>query len=83
MIRTGGPGQAAAFDVPVAFGEQLVAGGGQRGDVTHLGAGDQRKRGVGGQAEQVFEPYSANLLDHCLGGRARIQRGVLIPMARR
>ena len=73
------PGQAAAFDVPAAFGEQLVTGGGQRSGVAHLGAGDQSERGMSGQAEQVFEPHSANLLDHRLGGRARIQRGVLIP----
>ena len=51
-----GPGQTPALHVPAAAGEQVMTGGGQRGDVSQLTPGDDGERGLGRKSQDLLEP---------------------------
>jgi hypothetical protein len=72
-------GHPVALDIPALAGQQVVASGGEGGDVGHLAAGHHGEGGRRGQAEEVEEPGAHRLLDD-RGGRADgVQPGVLVP----
>ena len=72
-------GQAVAVDVPAGFGEHVLAGGRERGDVRHLAAGHERERCAVGDAEQLLQPRARDLLDDRCRWTGYVQAGVLIP----
>ena len=74
--------QSVAFDVPPCAGEDVMAGGGKRGRVGHLPAGDKRMRGVRGQPEQFLQPRAGDFFDDGCGRAGDVQAGVLIPRGR-
>jgi hypothetical protein len=72
-------GETAFLDVPAGAAQHLVPGGGERGEVGHLRAGDEPDGRVPRQAEEVEQPAAGDLLDRG-GGRAhRVEAGVLVP----
>ena len=60
----------------------MLACGGERRDVRHLAAGDERVRHATGKLEQLAQPLARNLLDDRGRGRRREQAGVLVPRRR-
>ncbi len=72
-------GQAFAVDVPSGSRKHRMPRRGQAGDVGHLAAGHQRKRGRRGEAEHVLEPGAADLFDHGGRGTTGVEAGVLVP----
>ena len=61
--------EAVVFDVPAGALEELVAGGGQAGEVGHGGAGDHGAGGSLGQAEHVAGPLDGGFFKGGGGGR--------------
>ena len=71
--------QAVTLYIPSNTGKEVVTGRGETGEVSHLPAGDESERGALGQAEQLLQPSSGDLLDDSRRGRRERQTGVLIP----
>ena len=80
--RTGrGTRQPALLDVPARLGQDVVARRRQRHRIGPLAAGHEAEGGVGGQAQELFQPGPGDVLDH---GRPRGGDGVesrLVPPA--
>jgi len=70
--------QAIRGHVPACRRQQRVPGGGETGEVGHLGAGHESHRGLRWQAEQVEQPGGRDLLDDRGSGRHDVHRGVLV-----
>jgi hypothetical protein len=67
------------LDIPAGGTQYEMACRRQRGEVSHLAAGDKPHGRTGGQAEQRLEPAAGHLLDDGSARRGRIQRRILVP----
>ena len=72
-------GEALLFDVVAGPTQDGVAGGGQRGEARHRGAGGEAGAGAGRQAEQLHQPGGGGLLGDGGRGRGDEGPGVLVP----
>ena len=71
--------QPLPLDIPSHRSEDVVTRCGQGGEVRHLAAGDQRKRRMRWETENLLQPPTHDLL-HDAGGRGgREEAGVLVP----
>ena len=73
--------EAVGFDIPSGLPEHGVTGGGERAEVRHRGAGYERARAAGRQAQGLQQPAQGDLFEEGRAGGCAIEHGILVPGA--
>lgn len=74
-----GAGETVGFEVDAVLEIDVVAGGGEAGQVGHLTAGNKSEGGGGGQAKELLEPGGGGDFHHGGCGRRGVEAAVLVP----
>jgi hypothetical protein len=78
-VHRGRASQAVGLDIPAGGAQYEMACRRQRGEVSHLAAGNEPYGRTGRQTEQRLEPAAGHLLHHGRARCGRIQCRVLVP----
>ena len=73
--------ETVGLDIPPGLPEHGVPGGGERAEVRHRGAGHERARAAGRQAQGLQQPAQGDLFEKGRAGGRAIEHGILVPGA--